>query len=75
MLCVCARFDNASPVQDDNRSIAHTTGASSEDAHTVEAEDCGSDLPVQGPLPYEPDDAPWKKPPGSKKRDSSIRKL
>lgn len=29
-----------------------------------------SDLPVQGPMPYEPDDAPWKR---SKK--SGIRKL
>lgn len=28
------------------------------------------DPPVQGPLPYEPDDAPWKKP-----SDSGIRKL
>lgn len=27
------------------------------------------DAPVQGPLPYEPDDAPWKK------SDSGIRKL
>lgn len=27
------------------------------------------DLTVQGPLPYEPDDAPWKK------SDSGIRKL
>ncbi|XP_055535845.1 RILP-like protein homolog isoform X1 [Wyeomyia smithii] len=24
-----------------------------------------NDLPVQGPLPYEPDDAPWKRQPGS----------
>lgn len=29
------------------------------------------DLPVQGPLPYEPDDAPWKKS-GEK---SGVRKL
>lgn len=27
------------------------------------------DAPVQGPLPYEPDDAPWKK------SESGIRKL
>lgn len=27
------------------------------------------DLPVQGPLPLEPDDAPWKK------SESGIRKL
>lgn len=29
------------------------------------------DPPVQGPLPYEPDDAPWKRGP----RESGIRKL
>lgn len=29
------------------------------------------DLPVQGPLPYEPDDAPWKR--ASDK--SGVRKL
>lgn len=28
------------------------------------------DAPVQGPLPYEPDDAPWKK-----SSESGIRKL
>lgn len=28
------------------------------------------DAPVQGPLPYEPDDAPWKK-----TNESGIRKL
>lgn len=28
------------------------------------------DAPVQGPLPYEPDDAPWKK-----ASESGIRKL
>lgn len=28
------------------------------------------DAPVQGPLPYEPDDAPWKK-----TSESGIRKL
>lgn len=28
------------------------------------------DAPVQGPLPYEPDDAPWKK-----NSESGIRKL
>lgn len=28
------------------------------------------DPPVQGPLPYEPDDAPWKK-----SSESGIRKL
>lgn len=27
------------------------------------------DPPVQGPMPYEPDDAPWKK------QESGIRKL
>jgi len=32
-----------------------------------------TDLPVQGPLPFEPDDAPWKK--SSSKKDSGIRKL
>jgi len=30
----------------------------------------GHDAPVQGPLPYEPDDAPWKK-----SSESGIRKL
>ena len=28
-----------------------------------------ADLPVQGPLPYEPEDAPWRK------NESGIRKL
>jgi len=32
-----------------------------------------SDLPVQGPLPFEPDDAPWKR--SSSKKDTGIRKL
>lgn len=31
------------------------------------------DPPVQGPLPYEPDDAPWKKSSGSS--ETGIRKL
>lgn len=39
-----------------------------------EVDESTSDLPVQGPLPYEPDDAPWKRP-TSRKKDSSIRKL
>jgi len=34
-------------------------------------EDEDGDRPVQGPMPYEPDDAPWKKTP----RESGIRKL
>lgn len=29
------------------------------------------DLPVQGPLPYEPDDAPWKR----ASESSGVRKL
>ena len=29
------------------------------------------DPPVQGPMPYEPDDAPWKRTP----KESGIRKL
>jgi hypothetical protein len=48
--------------------------ASSGDPLASEADESTSDLPVQGPLPYEPDDAPWKRP-TSRKKDSSIRKL
>lgn len=38
--------------------------------HTPIARPPGHDAPVQGPLPYEPDDAPWKK-----SSESGIRKL
>lgn len=48
--------------------------ASSGEPLASEADESTSDLPVQGPLPYEPDDAPWKRP-SSRKKDSSIRKL
>ncbi|XP_046449826.1 RILP-like protein homolog isoform X2 [Daphnia pulex] len=48
--------------------------ASSGDPLASEADESTCDLPVQGPLPYEPDDAPWKRP-SSRKKDSSIRKL
>ncbi|KAG8233897.1 hypothetical protein J437_LFUL005225 [Ladona fulva] len=34
-----------------------------------EEEKAEEDAPVQGPLPFEPDDAPWKR------SDSGIRKL
>ena len=36
------------------------------------------DLPVQGPMPYEPEDAPWRRSShggGGRKRDSNIRRL
>lgn len=32
------------------------------------------DAPVQGPMPYEPDDAPWKRP-ARRDSESGIRKL
>lgn len=36
-----------------------------------EKDECEDDPPVQGPLPYEPDDAPWKK----TSERSGVRKL
>ncbi|KAK2723143.1 RILP-like protein homolog isoform X2 [Artemia franciscana] len=39
-------------------------------ANTEEDAGNGEDLPVQGPMPYEPEDAPWRR-----KEESGIRKL
>ncbi|KAK3867803.1 hypothetical protein Pcinc_026766 [Petrolisthes cinctipes] len=50
------------------------TGADGGDDHEEEEEGAGGadgdPPPVQGPMPYEPDDAPWKK-----REESGIRKL
>lgn len=42
-----------------------------EEAQEETAEENFEDLPVQGPLPQEPEDAPWKR----SDSDSGIRRL
>ncbi|KZS13919.1 RILP-like protein homolog isoform X1 [Daphnia magna] len=57
--------------------VSPTNGGSivsSADLLVSETDESSTDLPVQGPLPYEPDDAPWKRP-TSRRKESSIRKL
>uniref|UniRef100_A0A182WM99 RH1 domain-containing protein n=1 Tax=Anopheles minimus TaxID=112268 RepID=A0A182WM99_9DIPT len=49
-----------------NKSNLFSKDPKSNDVPTVDF----SELPVQGPLPYEPDDAPWKK-----SNESGIRKF
>lgn len=55
-----------------------STGLCPAEPEAVDEDDTG-DLPVQGPMPYEPDDAPWKRSgtshPGGRRRDSNIRRL
>lgn len=48
--------------------IGHRSELATE-SHLVGEEELQEELPVQGPLPLEPDDAPWKK------SESGIRKL
>ncbi|XP_017787170.1 PREDICTED: RILP-like protein homolog isoform X2 [Nicrophorus vespilloides] len=55
---------------EDACSVVFNTMASSLIASTIFSEPLNEDAPVQGPLPYEPDDAPWKK-----SSESGIRKL
>ncbi|KAH8397930.1 hypothetical protein KR222_006670 [Zaprionus bogoriensis] len=65
---------------DEGTDAAAAAADDADDGVEADADDCdddvagetppGHDAPVQGPLPYEPDDAPWKK-----SSESGIRKF
>lgn len=66
----------SSPTTEETTEQNSQTSQTSEQDAVAESEDNEpSDLPVQGPLPYEPDDAPWKRTTPTKRKDSGIRKL
>ncbi|KAF2349405.1 hypothetical protein FHG87_019839 [Trinorchestia longiramus] len=60
-----AQLSTTCPAMDDSFSSFHR------DDPPPPPEDDPDDPPVQGPMPYEPDDAPWKR----RTRESGIRKF
>lgn len=61
----------AEPLPQPPPSFADSCGANTTNADDDDDDD---DAPVQGPMPYEPEDAPWKRP-VRRDSESGIRKL
>ncbi|XP_019877849.1 RILP-like protein homolog isoform X1 [Aethina tumida] len=62
-------FLNLLPLMDHIENACQSLLASNKNSPVEEPSPVDEDAPVQGPLPYEPDDAPWKK------SESGIRKF